>query len=70
MTTASDEGETPPGSPKEGLVARQLRRGDLGFLPVIFALVAIGLLFQGADDAFLTPRTSPTFPSSSAFWAS
>ena len=37
-------------------MASQLRRGDLGFLPVIFTLVAISLLFQGTNDAFLTPR--------------
>lgn len=34
----------------------RIRGGDLGSLPVLFGLVAIGIFFQAQTDVFLTPR--------------
>lgn len=47
-----------PQSPVEFLRGyfSRLRGGDLGSLPIIMGLVVIGLIFQSANQNFLTPR--------------
>jgi D-xylose transport system permease protein len=47
-----------PQSPGEYVRAylNRLRGGDFGSMPIIFGLILIAVIFQTANDAFLTPR--------------
>jgi D-xylose transport system permease protein len=49
-------GTTSTRSLRERLLASRLGRGDLGFLPVLLALVVIAIVFEASNSTFLTPR--------------
>ena len=41
---------------RKRLLASRLGRGDLGFMPVLVALVVIAIVFEASNATFLTPR--------------